>query len=345
MTPPADNIVLRIAKLPPPGPLAADVYEYRVEPMVPLDDGQFRIETIYAVIDAGARGMLDDGYVMKLRVGSRVPTSGIVGRIVESRNPAFPTGGFARALIMRREKYATIDPARHLGVKLVDPADGPLPMHVGTLGMTGFTAWIGIFLKSNPRPGETVLVSAAAGAVGTVAGQLAKACGARVVGIAGGADKCRAVIETFGFDDCVDYKGSHLDGAIAAACPRGVDVFFENVGGEIQRIAFARMNDFGRVAMCGQIAQYSGAAPEPGPNLMQVVNKRLTLAGFLSSDHLGEMPAFERGMIDLIRTGRLVPHATITPGFDRLHEAVNSLTAGRNIGQQLHQMADDPTLM
>jgi hypothetical protein len=289
--------------------------------------------------------MLDDqsDYVLKLRVGSRVPSSGVVGQVVESRNPAYAPGDFVRAMTMTRQKYLTIDPLKHLSVKKVDPSLGPLHMHIGTLGMTGFTAWVGMLQLGRPQPGETVVVSAAAGAVGSVAGQLARAVGARTVGVVGGAEKCGQIRELFGFDEAVDYKSGDLAAAVAAACPEGIDVYFENVGGEIQKVAFELMNDFGRVPMCGQVAQYSGAGSPPGPNLMAVVLKRLRLLGFLAGDHVQDLLKFEAGAMKLVRDGRLKPHATVVSGFENLHEAVNSLTSGRNVGQQIHQMADDPT--
>lgn len=339
-----ENIVVRVAHLPPPGPLAADVYEYRREPLKPLADGEIRLESIYATIDAGARGMLDpaSNYPMMLKPGNRVFTSAIIGRVIESRNPAYPIDAYVRAMSVTRQKYLTIAPDRGIAVRIVDPADGPLHMHIGALGMTGFTAWLGVFMIGEPRPGETVLVSAAAGAVGSVAGQLAKAVGARVVGIAGGPDKCRAVIDRFGFDACLDYRSDGLAEALGEACPEGVDIYFENVGGAIQRLALSRMNLFGRIVMCGQVAQYDGSGAEEGPNLMPVVNKRLKMQGYISSDHHDQLPLFERGATALVRSGQLKPCATITKGLEQLHEAVNSLTAGRNFGQQVHQMADDP---
>ncbi|MDO7842088.1 MDR family NADP-dependent oxidoreductase [Sphingomonas immobilis] len=338
------NIVVRVDHLPPPGPIGQDVYAYPAEALVPLQPGEIRVETLFAAVDAGARAMIDPhaAYPMKLRPGNRVPTSAIVGRVVESRNPAFRDGDHVRAFLTVRQRFLVLDPATpHHDVKRVDPADGPLHLHLGALGMTGFTAWLGITEIGRPHGGETVLVSAAAGAVGSVAGQLAKAAGARVVGIAGGTEKCRAVVERFGFAACVDYKSPDFVAALAEACPDGVDVYFENVGGAVQRAAFGLMNVFGRVVLCGQVSGYSGDGAEGGgPDLMIAIGKRLTLRGYLSSDHLAEFPRFEAEMLQRVRDGSVVPSATITGGLTNLHEAVNSLTGGRNIGQQIHQMAD-----
>lgn len=337
-----DNIVIRVAHLPPPGPLAADVFAYDAAPLDPLDEGEVRLESLYGTIDAGTRAMLDpsSNYPMLLRPGNRMPVSAMVGRVVESRHPDYAVGDYARAFMMARQKYVTMNPRTNPGARLLDPADGPLDMHIGALGLTGFTAWLGIFEIGRPRPGETVLVSAAAGAVGSVAGQLAKAVGARVVGIAGGPDKCAAVQRRFGFDACADYKAPDLPGQIARACPAGVDVYFENVGGAVQQAAFGAMNRFGRVAMCGQVSQYAGSGADAGPNLMVVIKQQLRLQGFLSHDYMDRFATFDQGMLQLVRSGALVPQSTITAGFNALHEAVNSLSSGGNIGQQIHRMAE-----
>ncbi|MGE0384110.1 MAG: zinc-binding dehydrogenase [Gammaproteobacteria bacterium] len=338
------NIVIRIARQPPPGPLAADTFDYVEEPLAPLADGEIRVESIYAAIDAGSRAALDDqsAYVIKTRPGGRASTSAMVGRVVDSRHPEWRPGEYARVLMTTRQQYVTLTPAQGQVFK-ADPAAGPLAMHAGLLGLTGFTAWVGIFEIGRPKAGETVLVSAAAGAVGSVAGQYARIAGARVIGIAGGPDKCRFVREQFGFDDCIDYKHEDVGAAIERTCPEGVDVYFENVGGEIQKAAFARLNDFGRVAMCGQIAQYSGAGEPPGPNLMQVVLRRLRVHGFLASDHMELLPRFTEETSRWYREGRIRQRTSIVEGMRNLHEAINALVEGRNLGQQLHQMAADPT--
>jgi NADPH-dependent curcumin reductase CurA len=342
---PDHNIVVRLARLPDPGPLTSEVYAYVEEPLRPLADGEFRIETLYATIDAGTRASIDteSDYVMKLRVGGRIPASGLAGRIIETANPAWPVGAYVALGGAAREKYLTINLDKHRAVKRVDPAATPLTAHLGILGVTSFTAWVGVSKIGKPKAGETLLVSAAAGAVGSAAGQFGAIAGARVVGIAGGAEKCAFVRDVLGFDDCVDYKAGDVAEAIAAACPDGVDVYFENVGGDIQKAAFSHMNDFGRVAMCGMIAQYSGQGPLPGPNLMGVVLKRLRIEGFLAHEHYDDLPAFEAQAAALLAEGRLRHHVTVVEGLENLHEAVNSLVQGRNFGVQIHQMAPDPT--
>lgn len=338
------NTAIRFARIPEPGPLAADVFELVEDPVPALAEGECLVRTIYLSIDAGSRAQLDDrgDYVFKARVGTILGCSGIVGQVVESRNPAWHPGDLlvtTRARCARYQKLA-VTPGQF--IHKVIPGETPLAAHLGILGMVGFTAYIGMLDVGQPKAGETVLVSAAAGATGSIAGQFAKIAGARVVGIAGGEEKCRLVIDELGFDDCIDYKHGDIRAKVAAACPAGVDVYYENVGGEIQKAAFAAMNNFGRIAMCGQIGQYSGTGEAPGPNLMCVVLKRLTIRGFLVRDHMDRHGEFLAKASDWYREGRLRHHATITRGLENFHEAINSLTTGRNIGKQLCQVVEEP---
>lgn len=339
------NQVVRFARIPRPGPLTADVYSWESRAMPELADGELLVRTIYLSIDAGSRAQLDDrsDYVIKAVPGKVLGSSGAVAEVVQSRHPHWQPGDLLATTVARWQRFQLVAPGRQLTAR-VNPADGPIAMHLGVLGMVGFTAYIGIFEVGRPQPGETVLVSAAAGATGSAAGQFAKAVGARVVGIAGGAHKCQLVKDEFGFDECIDYREGDISESIARACPDGVDVYYENVGGEIQKAAFAQMNDFGRIAMCGQLAQYSGEGEAAGPNLMCTVLKRLTVRGFLASDHLDRYQEFQQRATDWYRSGQLRHHATVTRGLENIHEAVNSLTSGHNIGKQLCQVADEPVL-
>ena len=171
--------------------------------------------------------------------------------------------------------------------------------------MPGLTAYVGLKTIGQPKAGETVVVSAASGAVGAVAGQLAKRVGCRVVGIAGGADKCRYVTDELGIDACVDHRGDDLGAALEAACPKGIDVYFENVGGDVQRAVYPRLNDFGRMIMCGMIAEYNDVTPRPGPSLVAAVRKRLKIQGFIVSDHAALRPEYLVMAAPLVRSGEL----------------------------------------
>lgn len=340
-----ENLAVYFAKTPQPGPLTADVFEFRPIAIPELNEGEILVRTIYISLDAGSRAQLDDrgGYVFKTPLGQMPASSGIVGEIVKSRNPAWKAGDLVSTFFGSWQRYHVFDPAKELFFNRLNPADGPLAIHLGALGLVGITAFIGMTQVGKPKAGETVLVSAAAGATGALAGQFAKIAGARVIGIAGGEAKCKFVKTELGFDDCIDYKRGDIRANIKAACPDGVDVYFENVGGEIQKAVFEQMNVFGRIAMCGQIGQYSGEGEAPGPNLMCTVLQRLTIQGFLCSDHFDKYGTFIETVTRWYKEGRVSHHATITQGLENIHEAINSLVGGGNIGKQLCQVSPDPT--
>ena len=341
---PHENLVARLARQPEPGPLTADVFALERKALPELREGQILVRNIYLSIDAGSRAQLDDrsDYVIKASVGKVPGSSGAVGEVVQSRHPSWRAGELLATAHARWQLYQTLEPDREGGLMRIQPTVGPLALHLGALGAGGLTAYIGNFGIGGPQPGETMLVSAAAGATGALAGQFGKIAGARVVGIVGGQAKCEFVKNQLRFDDCIDYKAGNLQAAIRAACPDGVDVYYENVGGAIQLAAFAEMNDFGRVAMCGQVGQYSGEGATPGPNLMGVVLKRLRVQGFLAMDYAERQAEFLENAANWYRDGLLKHHATVTPGLDNIHEAINSLMAGKNLGKQLCQVSPEP---
>ena len=206
--------------------------------------------------------------------------------------------------------------------------------YMGALGMTGLTAWVGIRNIGKPQPGETVVVSAAAGAVGSVAGQLAKADGARVVGIAGGPDKCALLTDQLGFDAAVDHRADDWMAQLTAATPNGIDVDFENVGGDIMDAVFARLNIRARVALCGLISGYNSADPPPGPRAFgNLLIQSATLQGFIVLDHVGRAPEAIGEIAGLIAEGRLTPLETVVEGFEQLPTAINMLFDGKNVGK------------
>ena len=217
----------------------------------------------------------------------------------------------------------------------VDVAEGVSPSaYLGALGMTGLTAWIGIRDIGKPQPGETVVVSAAAGAVGSVAGQLAKSDGARVVGIAGGAEKCALLTDRLGFDAAVDHRAEDWATQLAAATPNGIDVDFENVGGDIMDAIFARLNIGARVALCGLISGYNSADPPPGPRAFaNLLIQRATLQGFIVLDHFGRAAEAIGEIAGLIGEGRLTPLETVVEGFEQLPTAIHMLFDGKNVGK------------
>ena len=337
------NQSVRLRRFPAAGPLVAEDFEIVSEPLQPLRDGQIRIRTRYASVDAGHRAMIDPNsdYVVKLAPGDQVPCAGVVGPVIESRHSDFKPGDYALAFTFGAWQKYFVPNAAMGPVLKVDPALEPLHAYIGVLGLVGFTGYIGIFEIGKPKLGETVVVSAAAGAVGAVAGQLAKIAGARVVGIAGGADKCRFVTEQLGFDACVDYKAGDLDSQLQAACPNGIDVYFENVGGAVLEAVWPQLNVFGRVVMCGQISQYAGAMP-PGPNLFACTLKRLTIRGFLAFDHYDLLPEFQERVGRWYREGQLRHFASVAEGFENAYAAVNNLVSGGNRGKQVIHVSHEP---
>jgi NADPH-dependent curcumin reductase len=240
------------------------------------------------------------------------------------------------------QQYGVFD-GRSPGVlRKVDTSRVPLSAYLGAVGMPGVTAWIGLTQIIQPKPGETVVVSAASGAVGGVVGQLAKARGCRAVGIAGGAEKCAYVTGELGFDACVDYKAHHephaLAAALRAAAPGGVDGDFENVGGEILNVVLAQMNDFGRIALCGAISGYDGQ-PVPLRDPTQILRSRLKVQGFIVSEHMEHWPAALKELGELVASGALKYRESIAEGIEATPEAFLGLLRGRNFGKQLVRLA------
>jgi hypothetical protein len=225
----------------------------------------------------------------------------------------------------------------------LDPNEAPLSTTLGILGMPGLTAYVGLSEIGRPQRGETVVVSAASGAVGAVNGQLAKRAGARAVGIAGGADKCRYVEGELGFGACIDHRSADLGAALDHACPKGIDVYWENVGGPVQQAVFPRLNDFGRMVMCGMVSEYNDVEPRPGPNLMPAVRKRLKIQGFIVSDQWQRFGEYRAMAAPLVRNGELRYREDIVEGLDRAPDAFIGLLNGRNFGKLLIQLGDDPT--
>ena len=237
--------------------------------------------------------------------------------------------------------------ATSLGATLrkLNPTVAPITTGLGVLGMPGFTAYAGLNLIGKPKRGETVVVAAASGPVGSLVGQLAKLAGARAVGIAGGPEKCRAVIEEFLFDAAVDHRASDFAEKLAAACPNGIDVYFENVGGAVWQAVLPLLNNFARVPVCGLIAQYNATGPAPGPNLLpptmrEVLSKSLTLRGYINYEFAGEhYPAFLRTVGAALADGRIRYREDITDGLENAPAAFIGMLEGRNFGKAMVRVA------
>jgi len=303
-----------------------------------LAEGQVLVRNHFLSLDPYMRGRMNDAksYAQPQAL-NEVMIGGTAGEVVQSRHPAFQTGD--KVVGMGGWQLYQVANAAQPGVlRKVDTTRLPLSAYLGPLGMTGVTAWYGLTKICKPEAGETVVVSAASGAVGSVVGQLAKARGCRAVGIAGGPEKCAYVVDELGFDACIDYKANDtmktLVAALAEATPQGVDGYFENVGGMVLDAVLTRMNPFGRIAMCGMIAGYNGE-PIPMRNPSLILVSRLTVEGFIVSEHMelwGEAFA-ELGA--LAAAGKLKYRESIAQGLDAAPEAFLGLLEGKNFGKQL----------
>ena len=312
---------------------AASVSNFKLveTPLEPLADGQVRVRNHFLSLDPYMRGRMDDSksYAASQPL-NEVMIGGTVGEIVESKNPKFTVGDKVVGMFGWQE-FCTSDGA---GLRKVDTAHIPLSAYLGPVGMPGVTAWLGLNKIIEPKAGETVVVSAASGAVGSVVGQLAKAAGCRAVGIAGGADKCRYVTETLGFDACVDYKAGNLYQDLKAAVPNGVDGYFENVGGEVLDAVLSRMNAFGRIALCGMIANYDGSSiPLAKPSLL--LTQRLKVQGFIVSETPEVWPEALGQLGGLVAQGKLKYRESVAQGIESAPEAFLGLLKGKNFGKQL----------
>jgi NADPH-dependent curcumin reductase len=322
----------------PAGEPTVDNFRLVETPVPALADGQVLVRHHYLSLDPYMRGRMNDGksYAQPQPLDA-VMIGGTVGEVVESRHPGFAAGD--RVVGMGGwQQYSVVD-ATQLGMlRKVDTTHIPLAAYLGAVGMPGVTAWVGLTQIIAPKEGETVVVDAASGAVGSAVGQLAKARGCRVVGLAGGADKCAYVKDELGFDACIDYR-QHPDlksmlRALKEAAPNGIDGHFENVGGLILDAVMLRMNAFGRIAFCGMIAGYNGE-PIPMANPSLILVSRLKLQGFIVSEHMNLWPQALKELGTMVATGKLKYRETVADSLGAAPEAFLGLLKGRNFGKQL----------
>lgn len=303
-----------------------------VETPVPgIGPGEVLVRNHYMSLDPYMRGRMDDArsYAAPQPL-NEVMQGGTAGEVVASNDPGFAPGD----KVVGSLGWQQYGKCKAGALRKVDTSRVPLSAWLGAVGMPGVTAWVGLNHIIEPKAGETVVVSAASGAVGAVVGQLAKLKGCRVVGVAGGPEKCRAVVEEFGFDACVDYKAGRLREDLAAATPNGIDGNFENVGGPVLDAVLARMNAFGRMAICGLISGYSGEAI-PVENFRSVLVNRLKVQGFIVSEHMQLWPQALAELAELVGSGRMKYRETIAEGIEAAPEAFIGLLQGRNFGKQL----------
>lgn len=303
-----------------------------VETPVPeIADGEVLVRNHFMSLDPYMRGRMDDAksYSAPQALGE-VMLGGTAGEVVASKDPGFAPGD----KVVGSLGWQLYGKCKGAALRKVDTSRVPLSAWLGAVGMPGVTAWVGLNAIIAPKAGETVVVSAASGAVGAVVGQLAKRKGCRVVGIAGGPEKCKVVVEEFGFDACVDYKAGNLRADLKAAAPNGIDGNFENVGGVVLDTILTQMNAFGRMAVCGLISGYSGE-PMPVNNFRSVLVNRLKVEGFIVSEHMQHWPAALAELAELVGSGQLKYRETIAEGIEAAPEAFIGLLKGRNFGKQL----------
>ncbi|MDO8373719.1 MAG: NADP-dependent oxidoreductase [Polaromonas sp.] len=303
-----------------------------------LADGQVLVRHHFMSLDPYMRGRMNDAksYAVPQALG-QVMGGGTAGEVVESKNPKFAIGDKVVGMGGWQE-YSVVDATQPGALRKVDTTHVPLSHYLGAVGMPGVTAWYGLVKIIEPKAGQTVVVSAATGAVGSAFGALAKARGCRAVGIAGGAEKCKYAVEELGFDACIDYKqhkdAASLSKALKEACPDGIDGYFENVGGMILDAVLTRMNAFGRIALCGMIAGYDGQ-PLPMTYPQLILTNRLKIQGFIVSEHMEVWPEALKELGTLVGTGKLKPRETVAQGIAAAPEAFLGLLKGKNFGKQL----------
>lgn len=325
-----------LLKSRPEGQPSAANFELIEAPIPEPGEGEVLMRILYLSLDPYMRGRMSaaQSYAPPAAVGQPM-VGATVGEVVTSRHAKYAAGDIVLGYGGWQE-YALSNGA---GLRKLDPAAAPVSTALGVLGMPGMTAYVGLLEIGQPKPGETVVVAAASGAVGSAVGQIARIKGCRAVGIAGGPDKCRFVVDELGFDACVDHRAPDFAGKLAAACPNGIDVYFENVGGAVQRTVWPLLNDFARVPVCGLISQYNATSPTPGPDLVTVLRKRLLLRGFIVWDFAGKQADFLRDAGEWVRNGRLKYREDVVDGLTRASAAFLGLLQGKNFGKMLVRVA------
>lgn len=308
-------------------------------PVPELKDGEFLARAMYLSVDPYMRGRISTAksYAAGVEIGG-VMVAGGVARIVDSKNPNFAVGDIVDPY-MGWQEYVI---SNGRSVRKLDPKLAPVSTALGVLGATGLTAYFGLLDVCNPKPGETVVVSGAAGAVGSIVGQIAKIKGCRTVGIAGGDDKVDWILKDCGYDAAFNYKTTDNYGAkLKELCPNGIDVYFDNVGGAITDAVLMQINTFARISICGQISQYNNAKPEMGPRLLgMLIVARAKMQGFLITDY---MPRFGEALIEMsgwLREGKLKYREDIVEGFENIPKAFIGLFHGENIGKRIVKIQD-----
>jgi len=329
------NHQFRLAKRPV-GMVQRSDFEYAEAPVAEPGEGEVLVKILYISLDPAMRGWMNEGksYVPPVGIGE-VMRAGAVGRVITSLDPNIAVGDHVVGVLGVQE-YAV---AKAKGLTKVDPKLVPLPVYLGTLGMPGMTAYFGLLEIGQPKAGETVVVSGAAGAVGQVVGQIAKIKGCRVVGIAGGADKC-AYLRSIGFDAAIDYKHEDVKAALKQHCPKGVDVYFDNVGGEILDVVLTQLAMHARIVICGAISQYNEAKMKGPSNYMSLLVNRAMMKGMVVFDYASRYGEAAREMAGWMATGQLKTREDVVEGLETFPETLLKLFKGENTGKLVLKVAD-----
>lgn len=322
----------------PEGLPTQNTFQFETVQVPEPDAGQVRVKALYISVDPYMRGRMSDrrSYVAPYEVGGPI-AGGVIAQVTASKSERLQTGD----IVLGQLPWQTEQVVKDQHLQKLDPGLAPLPTYLGLLGMTGLTAYFGLLDIGQPKPGETVVVSGGAGAVGMTVGQIAKIKGARAVGIAGSEEKCRFLVEELGFDSAVNYKDETFRDQLKAACPDGVDVYFDNVGGTVSDHVLSLINDGARIPICGQIALYNSTELDVGPRIQSLLlTRRSMMKGFIVGDYREQ---FAEGMKDLstwVKEKKLISRETIVEGFDHIPEAFLGLFSGENIGKYVVKVVD-----
>jgi NADPH-dependent curcumin reductase CurA len=336
------NRQFRLAARPVGMPRATD-WQLTEEPLAPLRDGEVRVRVLYLSLDPAMRGWMNEGksYIRPVAIGE-VMRAGGVGVVEASNSPHAAVGDHVTGSFGVQEYWTGPVDAKAAAAMKIDPALAPLPAWLNVLGMPGMTAYFGLTDIGQPKAGETVVVSAAAGAVGATVGQVAKQLGCRVVGIAGGPDKCRYVVDELGFDACIDYKAGAVPAGLKEHCPQGVDVYFDNVGGDILDAVLARINLKARIVICGAISQYNNTTPVRGPaNYLSLLVNRARMEGMVVFDYAARYPEGVERLGAWLKAGAVKSREHVVEGLDNFPDALTMLFEGKNFGKLVLKVAED----
>ena len=321
---------INLVKRPQGGPITADIFEVVQKPMPTVKPGEILVKQNHMSLDPAMFGWMQpdtDSYIPPVNLGDVMRSSG-VGKVVESHHPDFKVGDRVMGMMGWQEYF-------HSNGQGLNKVDAPLPDEaiLSVFALPGLTATQGLFNVGKPKAGETIIVTGAAGSVGSIVGQLAKADGLTVIGVVGSDEKADWIVNELGFDAAINYKTDDLDAKLAEYAPNGIDLFFENTAGPIQNLIVERMNPHGRVMVCGLIAEYSKQVPSPGPSWMNILKRRITVQGFTMPDHFGEVPSLLEKLTPYVLQGKIKHRAHVLKGLESSIEGLNLFFTGANKGK------------